>query len=106
MTYHVQPPPIESELVDMFMGTLQGLCYKKMIETMSTGFADLVIIGERIENGMKSGNIGKPFTIQHNSKKFSNNNNPKKNETNVVTISRSSQILYYPYPYVVVVAPS
>ena len=29
---HVQPPLLEKELVDMFMGTLQGLYYEKMME--------------------------------------------------------------------------
>ena len=34
------------------MGILQGAYYKKIIGSISTGFANLVIIGERNENGM------------------------------------------------------
>lgn len=41
----VQPPLLESEVMDMFMGTLRGTYYKKMIGSLSTSFADLVIIG-------------------------------------------------------------
>lgn len=77
----------------MFMGTLQVPYYKNMIGSMSTGFADLVIIGERIENDLKSGNIGKPSSIQSSNKKYSSRSNPKKEETNVVAIEG---ILRYP----------
>lgn len=94
---HVQPPLLENELVDMFMGTLQGPYYKKVISSVSTGFADLVIIGERIENGLKSGKIGKPSSNQNSNKRYSNSNNSKKGETNVVTIERNSQASYNPY---------
>ncbi|XP_050915772.1 uncharacterized protein LOC127130854 [Lathyrus oleraceus] len=89
----VQPPLLENELVDMFMGTLQGPYYKKMIDSVSTEFADLVIIGERIENVLKSGKIGKPSSNQHSNKRYSNSNNSKKGETNVVTVEGSSQVL-------------
>ena len=57
MTSRVKPPLLEKELVDMFMGTLQGLYYEKMVGSVSSGFADLVTIGERIEAGIKSGKI-------------------------------------------------
>lgn len=72
-----------------------------MIRKISTRFNDLVIIGERIENGLKSGKIEKPSTGQHNAKRFSNNNNSKKNETKIVTINGYSYIPYYPYVAVV-----
>lgn len=93
----MQPLLLESELVDTFMGTLQEPYYNKMIGRISTGFVDLVIIGERIENGLKSGKIGKPSSSQHNIKKFSHNNNSKKSETNVVTIDGYSHIPYHSY---------
>ena len=51
----VQPPLLERELVDMVMGTLQGLYYDKTVGNVSFGFSDLVTIGERIETGIKSG---------------------------------------------------
>lgn len=93
----MQPLLLEIEQVDMFIGVLQGPYYKKMIGSVSTGFADLVIIGEQIENGMKNGKIGKSSSSQYNNKRYSNNNNSKKGDTNVVTTDRYSHIPYNPY---------
>lgn len=68
-----------------------------MIGSISRGFVDLVIIGERIENGLKSGKIGKSSSSQHNNKRYYNNNNLKKGETNVVVIDGYSQMPYNLY---------
>ena len=48
---------MERELVDMFMGTLQGPYYDRMVGSTSVGFSELVMAGERIEAGMKMGKI-------------------------------------------------
>ncbi|XP_050897055.1 uncharacterized protein LOC127103857 [Lathyrus oleraceus] len=93
----VQPPLLENELVDMFMGTLKVPYYKKMIGSVSTGFADLVIIGERIDNGLKSGKIGKSSSGQHNNKRYPNKNNSNNGDINVITIDGYSQTSYNPY---------
>lgn len=53
----VQPPLMERELVDMFMGTLQGPYYDRMVGSTSVGFSELVMAGEGIEAGMKMGRI-------------------------------------------------
>ena len=53
----VQPPLLKKELVDILMGTLQGLYYDKMVGSVTSGFSDLVTIGEIIETGLKSGKI-------------------------------------------------
>lgn len=98
----VQPPLLENELVDMFLGTLQGPYYKKIIGSVSTEFADLAIIGERIENGLNSGKIGKPSSNQNNNKRYSNNSNPNKGETNEVTIKGHPQVSCNPYVDVMV----
>lgn len=100
----VQPSLLENELVDMFMGTLQGPYYIKMTGSVSTRLVDLVIVGEIIENSLKSGKIGKPSSNQNSNKRYSNNNNLKKGETNVITIEGSSQVPYN--PYVVAVVPN
>jgi len=76
---HVQPPLLERELVDTFMSTLQGPYYEKMIGNISSGFADMVVIGERIEEGLKSGKIQGASNNQVGEKKFFNNG-PKKKE--------------------------
>lgn len=51
----VQPSLLERELVDMFMGNLQRPYSEKMVGSTSSGFFDLVIVGERIENMIKMG---------------------------------------------------
>ena len=53
----VQPPMMERELIDLFMGTLQGPYYERMIGNTSAGFSDLVLAGERVETGIKLGKI-------------------------------------------------
>lgn len=53
----VQPPMLEKEMIDMFMGMLQGAFYDRMVGTTTTGFSDLVMAGERIEAGLKLGKI-------------------------------------------------
>lgn len=50
MASRVRPALFDNELVDIFMGTLQGLYYEKMIGSSSTNFANMVTIGERVEN--------------------------------------------------------
>lgn len=93
----VQPPMLESELVDIIMGNLQVSYYKKMIGLVSTGLTDLVIIRERIKNGLKNGKIEKSSSGQHNNKRYHNNNNSKKGDTIVVTIDGYSYMPYTSY---------
>ena len=53
----VQPPLTERELVDMFMGTLIGPLFNLLIGSSSSEFTKLILTGERIESGIKSGKI-------------------------------------------------
>ncbi|XP_058722550.1 uncharacterized protein LOC131594434 [Vicia villosa] len=69
MASRVQPPLLEKELVDMFMGTFQGPYYDKMVGSLSSGFSDLVVIGERIENWIKNGNIQGASSGSYHSKR-------------------------------------
>src|SRR4051812_34395896 len=69
MASRVQPPLMEKELVDIFMGTLQGPYYDKMVGSVSSGFSDLVVIGERIENGIKNGKIQGASSSSYQSKR-------------------------------------
>ncbi|XP_050916384.1 uncharacterized protein LOC127131511 [Lathyrus oleraceus] len=57
MASRVRPALSNNELVDIFMGTLQGLCFEKMIGSSSTKFTDMVTIGERVESELKSEKI-------------------------------------------------
>ena len=53
----VQPPLTERELVDMFMGTLIGPFLNLLIGISSPGFTKLILTGEMVESGIKSGKI-------------------------------------------------
>jgi hypothetical protein len=69
----VRPPLLETELVDMFTNTLQGVYFERMIGSVSSGFSDLVRIGERIESGVKTGKIQASAGAQNNLKRPANN---------------------------------
>src|SRR4051812_36170558 len=53
----VQPSLNDRELVDMFMGTLTGPFYSHLLGSSSSGFTELILTGERVENGIRSGKI-------------------------------------------------
>ena len=79
MAAHVEPPLMEKELVDMFMDTLQGLYYDKLVGSVSSGFSNLVTIGERIEADIKSGKLqGASSNTPYNSKRYVPNFSKKK----------------------------
>ena len=52
------PTPLsDRDLVDMFLGTLSGLFFNHLIGSSSTGFTELILTGERVEAGIRSGKI-------------------------------------------------
>ncbi|XP_059314844.1 uncharacterized protein LOC132065452 [Lycium ferocissimum] len=53
----VQPPMTEAELVAAFIRYQEADCFDKMITMKGSSFADLVIVGEDIEDGLKTGRI-------------------------------------------------
>ncbi|KOM48109.1 hypothetical protein LR48_Vigan07g181300 [Vigna angularis] len=53
----VEPPLFDREMVEMFVNTLQPPFYEHMVGNVSVNFADVIIIGERIEIGLKNGKI-------------------------------------------------
>ena len=55
----VQLPLSERELVDMFLGTLSGPFFSHLIGSSYAGFTELILTGERVEAGIKSGKIQK-----------------------------------------------
>ena len=55
----VQPPLSERELVDMFLGTLSGPFFNHLIGSSLAGFTELILTRERVEAGIKIGNIKK-----------------------------------------------
>ena len=82
----VQPPLAGRELGDMFLGTLSGPFFNHLIGSSSSGFTELIMTGERIEAGIKSGKIQrdassstmkKPFTGKEVSATFGQRNQSK-----------------------------
>ncbi|XP_058726011.1 uncharacterized protein LOC131597324 [Vicia villosa] len=61
----VQPPMLEREMMDMFTNTLEGQYYSAC--SASSSFAELVMIGEQIESGIKAGRIQNPNTASSSS---------------------------------------
>ncbi|XP_050889924.1 uncharacterized protein LOC127095252 [Lathyrus oleraceus] len=108
MASRVRPTLFDNELVDIFMGTLQGLYFEKMIGSSSTNFADMVTIGERVKSGLKSGKITDttaPRTI--NKRPYGGFAKKKEGEANAVTAKArpryqvpTAPMPYYPYQYV------
>lgn len=88
----VQPPMVEKELVDMFMGTLQGHYYEKMIGCTFPGFSDLVTAGERIEYGIKVGKIQVASSSSNGAKKPFVGFPKKKEEVNAASCSRVNAV--------------
>lgn len=73
----------------MIMGTLQGPYLDRMIGISSISFSDLIVIGEKIKNGLKTGKI-QGLVAASNGAKKPYNGFPKKKEgeTNVASTSR------------------
>ncbi|RDY11918.1 hypothetical protein CR513_03355, partial [Mucuna pruriens] len=53
----IQPPLSDKEMVTMFIDTLRPPFYEKMVGNVSSNFVNLLLIGERVEVGMKKGRI-------------------------------------------------
>ena len=113
LAVQVEPPLIEKEMVAMFMDTLHSPFYEKMIGSVSTNFSDMVIVGERVEGGMRNGKIANNFTGTNSVKKpYTNFTKKKEGETNVVMASQAGQSQVkpphffnqipqpFPYPYI------
>ena len=75
----VKLPLSDRVLVNMFMGTLKGPFFNHLIGSSSSGFTELVLIGERVEGGIKCGKI-QVVASSSNVKKMFNS----KKETNIM----------------------
>ncbi|XP_014521831.1 uncharacterized protein LOC106778386 [Vigna radiata var. radiata] len=53
----VEPPLNDKEMTTIFLNTLQSPFYEHMISSVSSSFADIVVIGERVEGGIRNGKI-------------------------------------------------
>lgn len=109
----VHPLLVDRELTDIFMSTLKGQYYRKLISSVTSSFSDLVIVGERVEEGLKSGKIPEGSETQTGAKNpFNSGYKKKEGETNDVS-SRAGKgntqqvgpppMPYFQYPYVAAV---
>lgn len=82
---HVQPPLLDKELIDMFMGTFHAQHMENMIGSSFPNFFEVFFVGERIEDQVKKGKI--PYVaIASNGGKKQYFNFPKKPEGEVNAI--------------------
>lgn len=103
----VQPPLLERELVDMLMGNLQGPYLDRMVGRTSLCFLDLVLVGERIENMIKMGNIQNAASTSSVVKKpYVGFGKKTEEDTNKVVVMRGRAPVYRaPYQQVAIVSP-
>ena len=66
----VQPPLSDRELVDMFLDTLSGPFFNNLIGSSSARFTELIMTGERVEAGIKSGKIQRDISSSTMKKPF------------------------------------
>src|ERR1044072_5398679 len=79
-----QPPLSNRELVDMFMGMLTGPFFNHLIRNSSPRFTELILTGECIEGGIKSGMIQGETSLNVEKRSFGG-----KKEANAVYIQKS-----------------
>lgn len=99
LTVIVHPPLVDNELINLFMSTLQGKYYEKLISSVLSGLSDMVIIGEIIKKGLKNGNIQGSSSIQAGVKIPFNGCKKKKGETNAISSQRGKNKRESPLQY-------
>ncbi|RDY09900.1 hypothetical protein CR513_05668, partial [Mucuna pruriens] len=72
----VQPPITEREMVTMFIDTLPSPYYDRVVGNVASNFADLVVVGERIELGIQRGKLAQT----NNNTSFPKKTNIRKEE--------------------------
>lgn len=53
----VEPPLVEKELENWFMDTMKPMFYRRVVSSVSLTFSDLVVVGIKVELGMKNGKM-------------------------------------------------
>ncbi|RDX62723.1 hypothetical protein CR513_58913, partial [Mucuna pruriens] len=74
----------DSSMVTMFIDTLLSPCYDRVVGNVVSTFADLVVVGERIELGILQGKFSQVSNNMGFTKKLASEK--KKGETNVVVV--------------------
>ncbi|RDX96395.1 hypothetical protein CR513_20936, partial [Mucuna pruriens] len=86
---HIQPPLFDKEMVTMFINTFHPPFYKKMVRNVLSNFVNLLLIGERVEEGIKKGRIGLEATTPHTNESYDN----KEEEGTNLTVTSNPQLL-------------
>lgn len=83
----MEPLHAEKELAELFIDIVQPQFYEKMVVSVSLGFSELVVVGARVEHGLRNGKlVAVVETSNANPKKFSGGFPKKKEgETNAVS---------------------
>ncbi|XP_040937988.1 uncharacterized protein [Gossypium hirsutum] len=86
----VQPPLLEKETTMLFINTLKAPFITHMIESTTKSFADIVMVGEMIENTIKGGKIeGEATKRLAPRRKDSEVNNTSTFNTKAITVGQS-----------------
>ncbi|XP_050877389.1 uncharacterized protein LOC127081150 [Lathyrus oleraceus] len=84
----VEPPLSEKEMAGIFVDTLKDPFFDRLVSSAASDFAHLVTIGDRIEKGLRDGNIPGAVASPSAPKKYYGGF-PKKREGETNAISRN-----------------
>ncbi len=65
----MSPPLGQTEAVPLFVSTLRGIYYTQMMSQTAAEFSNLIMTGELIERGLRSGKIEDPHKVAAEAKK-------------------------------------
>ena len=75
----VQPILSDRELIDMFMSMLTSPLYNQLLGNYLSGFTELILTGEYVENGIRSAKIQVPTSSDTQKKSYN-----RKKKSNVM----------------------
>ncbi|RDY12616.1 hypothetical protein CR513_02552, partial [Mucuna pruriens] len=88
LAVQVQPPLLKKEMVMMFIDNLPSPFYDKAVGSVATNFADLVIVGDRIESGIRRGKFAQTRSNTGFTEKMTGFEK-KRGETNAILVHPS-----------------
>ncbi|KAK2410935.1 hypothetical protein QL285_046268 [Trifolium repens] len=94
----IRPPLEEKELCKLFLNTLSPFYYKKMVASAPNNFTEMVVMGMRLEEGVREGRLMKGDAPA--------NGYPRKKEKEVGMVTHGGPRSGYPfYPHVAAISP-
>jgi len=95
----VKPPLHDTKMMAMFINTLQSPFYEHMLGSVSSSFVVIIVIGDIIEFGLKSGKIAHGPLAATNTKKPGFDYENKEGEVQATTTLRSHVSPHYKQKY-------